>query len=68
MEHVDTVVIGGGQSGPATGHALLRHGIRPVILEASEQAAGSWPRHYDSLTLFSPARYSSLPGMPFPRR
>ncbi|WP_308440090.1 NAD(P)/FAD-dependent oxidoreductase [Streptomyces griseosporeus] len=35
------------------------------MLEASGAAAGSWPRHYDSLTLFSPARYSSLPGMSF---
>ncbi|MFZ4191963.1 flavin-containing monooxygenase [Streptomyces pseudogriseolus] len=62
MEHIDVAVIGGGQSGLATAHALLR----PVVLEASERAAGSWPRYYDSLTLFSPARYSSLPGMPFP--
>ncbi|GAB2780495.1 ArsO family NAD(P)H-dependent flavin-containing monooxygenase [Streptomyces chlorus] len=66
MEHVDVVVIGGGQSGLATTHALLRHGLRPVVLEASGRVAGSWPRYYDSLTLFSPARYSSLPGMPFP--
>ncbi|MFE9172464.1 flavin-containing monooxygenase [Streptomyces kebangsaanensis] len=66
MEHVDVAVIGGGQSGLAAAHALLRHGLRPVVLEASEQAAGSWPRYYDSLTLFSPARYSSLPGVPFP--
>ncbi|MEQ4608405.1 NAD(P)-binding domain-containing protein [Streptomyces cavourensis] len=37
-----------------------------MVLEASDRAAGSWPHYYDSLTLFSPARYSSLPGMPFP--
>jgi putative flavoprotein involved in K+ transport len=66
MEHIDVAVIGGGQSGLATAHALLCHGLRPVVLEASDRTAGSWPRYYDSLTLFSPARYSSLPGMPFP--
>ncbi|CAL9341594.1 putative oxidoreductase CzcO [Streptomyces sp. enrichment culture] len=66
MEHADIAVIGGGQSGLAAAHALLRHGLRPVVFEASDRAAGSWPRYYDSLTLFSPARYSSLPGMPFP--
>ncbi|MFD6326899.1 flavin-containing monooxygenase [Streptomyces sp. NPDC058442] len=66
MEHIDVVVIGGGQSGLASAYALLRRGLRPVVLEASDRAAGSWPRYYDSLTLFSPARYSSLPGMPFP--
>ncbi|BFO18207.1 hypothetical protein SHKM778_45950 [Streptomyces sp. KM77-8] len=54
MEHVDVVVIGGGQSGLATAHALLRHGVTPVVLEASGQAAGSWPRYFDSLTLFRP--------------
>ncbi|MEH0557644.1 flavin-containing monooxygenase [Streptomyces sp. B21-101] len=66
MEHVDVVVIGGGQSGLATTHALLREGLLPVALEASGRTAGSWPHYYDSLTLFSPARYSSLLGMPFP--
>ncbi|EST38754.1 FAD-dependent oxidoreductase [Streptomycetaceae bacterium MP113-05] len=66
MEHVDVVVIGGGQSGLAAAHALLGRRLRPVLLEASDRAAGSWARYYDSLTLFSPARYSSLPGMPFP--
>ncbi|WP_331737471.1 NAD(P)/FAD-dependent oxidoreductase (plasmid) [Streptomyces sp. NBC_00984] len=66
MELIDVAVIGGGQSGLATAHALLRRGLRPVVLEASDRAAGSWARYYDSLTLFSPARYSSLPGMPFP--
>ncbi|WP_328828824.1 NAD(P)/FAD-dependent oxidoreductase [Streptomyces sp. NBC_00252] len=66
MEHVDVAVIGGGQSGLATAHALRRRGIEPVVLEASDRAVGSWPRYYDSLTLFSPARYSALPGMPFP--
>ncbi|MFD7561441.1 NAD(P)-binding protein, partial [Streptomyces sp. NPDC059835] len=65
MEQVEAVVIGGGQSGPASAHALVRAGLKPVVLEASDRAAGSWPRYYDSLTLFSPARFSALPGMPF---
>ncbi|MET9715279.1 FAD-dependent oxidoreductase [Streptomyces rochei] len=65
MEHADVAVIGGGQSGLATAHALRRQGLEPVVLEASEQASGSWPRYYDSLTLFSPAGHSSLPGLPF---
>ncbi|MFD9744794.1 FAD-dependent oxidoreductase [[Kitasatospora] papulosa] len=66
MEHIDVAVTGGGQSGLATAHALMQHGLRPVVVEASGRAAGAWPHYYDSLTLFSPARYSSVPGMPSP--
>lgn len=62
----DVIVIGAGQSGLAAAHALRHAGRSPVVLEAGQEPVGSWPSYYDSLTLFSPARYSSLPGMPFP--
>ncbi|WP_405447274.1 flavin-containing monooxygenase [Streptomyces erythrochromogenes] len=65
MEHAEVAVIGGGQSGLAAAHALAGAGLKSVVLEASDRAAGSWPRYYDSLTLFSPARFSALPGLPF---
>ncbi len=66
MSEHDAIVIGGGQAGLAAARALRTHGLRPVVLEAGAEPVGSWPRYYDSLTLFSPARYSSLPGLPFP--
>ncbi|GAA5032851.1 flavin-containing monooxygenase [Streptomyces siamensis] len=67
MEHADLIVIGAGQSGLASAALAPRHGLaRVLVLEARDQPGGAWPRYYDSLTLFSPARYSSLPGMPFP--
>ncbi|MBF6216076.1 NAD(P)/FAD-dependent oxidoreductase [Nocardia puris] len=62
----DAVVIGGGQSGLAAAYHLTGAGQRTVVLEAAPEATGSWPRYYDSLTLFSPARYSALPGRRFP--
>ncbi|WP_440073858.1 flavin-containing monooxygenase [Streptosporangium sp. OZ121] len=62
---MNTIVIGGGQAGLAATRALLDVGLAPVLLEATDQTTGSWRRYYDSLTLFSPARYSSLPGLPF---
>ncbi len=65
IERVDVAVVGGGQSGLAAVHALRERGFTPVVLESSAQAAGAWPHYYDSLTLFSPTRYSSLPGLPF---
>jgi len=67
MTHMyDCIVIGGGQAGLAAGYSLMKERLSFLILEASDQAAGSWPHYYESLTLFSPARYSSLPGFPFP--
>ncbi|MFD4005364.1 flavin-containing monooxygenase [Streptomyces rubiginosohelvolus] len=67
MEHADLIVIGAGQSGLATAALAGRHGFaRVLVLESAEEPGGAWPRYYDSLTLFSPARYSSLPGMRFP--
>jgi putative flavoprotein involved in K+ transport len=65
MEQADLVIVGGGQSGLAAARAALDAGLAPVVLEASDEPVGSWPRYYDSLTLFSPARYSELPGMRF---
>jgi putative flavoprotein involved in K+ transport len=65
MEIYDVIIIGGGQAGLAAGYHLQRNGLRFVILEANNEATGSWAHYYDSLKLFSPAQYSALPGMPF---
>jgi putative flavoprotein involved in K+ transport len=63
---IDVVVIGAGQSGLTAARTLRTHGISPVVLEAGPEPAGSWPRYYDSLALFSPARFSTVPGQDFP--
>ncbi|PSM43261.1 FAD-dependent oxidoreductase [Streptomyces dioscori] len=60
------IVIGAGQSGIAAAAALRRADLRPLVLEASEHPGGSWPHYYDSLVLFTPARFNGLPGFPFP--
>jgi putative flavoprotein involved in K+ transport len=65
-ERVDTVVVGGGQAGLATGWHLARRGRPFVILDADERVGDQWRRRWDSLRLFTPARYSGLPGMGFP--
>jgi putative flavoprotein involved in K+ transport len=62
----DAIVIGAGPAGLATGYRLQRTGLRFLILEAGDEPVGSWPRYYDSLSLNTSARYSSLPGLPFP--
>jgi putative flavoprotein involved in K+ transport len=63
---VDTLVIGAGQAGLAAGYQLQRAGRSFTILDAGAQPGGSWPQYYGSLRLFSPARFSSLPGLRFP--
>jgi putative flavoprotein involved in K+ transport len=60
------IVVGGGQSGLAAARALRELHMPTVLLEASDRPTGSWPCYYDSLRAFSPAAYSSMPGMPFP--
>lgn len=62
----DTLVIGAGQAGLAAGYFLKQAGRSFALLEASATPTGSWPQYYDSLRLFSPARFSSLPDYPFP--
>ena len=62
----EVVVIGGGQAGLAIGHHLTRQGRRFTILEAADAPAAAWRERWDSLRLFTPARYDSLPGTPFP--
>jgi putative flavoprotein involved in K+ transport len=61
MQSYDVIVIGGGQAGLAMGYHLQKAGHRFLILEAGEHAVGSWANYYESLSLFSPAQYSSLP-------
>jgi putative flavoprotein involved in K+ transport len=67
VETFDTIIIGGGQAGLSIGYHLKRRGGSFVILDANEQIGGSWrTRTWDSLRLFTPARYDGLPGWPFP--
>jgi putative flavoprotein involved in K+ transport len=65
-ERVGTLVIGGGQAGLAMGYHLARRGLPFLILDAGERVGDSWRKRWDSLRLFTPARYSGLPGWPFP--
>jgi putative flavoprotein involved in K+ transport len=62
----DVDVIGAGQAGLAMGYFLRRQGRFFVILESGGEIAPAWRERWDSLTLFTPRRYSALPGLPFP--
>jgi putative flavoprotein involved in K+ transport len=65
-ERFDTVIVGGGQAGLATGYHLARLGRSFVILDAGRRVGDPWRARWDSLRLYTPARYSGLPGWGFP--
>jgi putative flavoprotein involved in K+ transport len=65
-DYFETVIVGGGQAGLAVGHHLARRDRSFVILEANERIGDNWRRRFDSLRLYSPARYDGLPGWPMP--
>ena len=65
-DDVEVAVIGGGQAALAIGFFLRRQGRQSVILERAAQIAPAWRERWESLTLFTPRRYSALPGFPFP--
>jgi putative flavoprotein involved in K+ transport len=65
-ERIDTVVIGAGQAGLSAGYHLAQRGLPFVILDADARIGDHWRDRWDSLKLYSPARYDSLPGMRFP--
>jgi putative flavoprotein involved in K+ transport len=62
----DVVVVGGGQAGLAIGYHLAKQGRDFTILEAAAEPAAAWRERWNSLKLFTSARYDSLPGMAFP--
>jgi putative flavoprotein involved in K+ transport len=64
-ERFDTVVIGAGPADLSVGYHLARRGQGFVIVDANQRIGDAWRQRWDSLRLFTPARYR-LPGWPFP--
>ena len=62
------IVIGAGQAGLSVGYFLSRSGIPFVILDANKRVGDSWRNRWDSLRLFTPAKFNGLAGLPFPSR
>jgi putative flavoprotein involved in K+ transport len=62
----EVVVVGAGQAGLAIGYFLKQQGRDFTILEAADAPAAAWRDRWNSLRLFTPVRYDSLPGLAFP--
>jgi len=65
-DRFEVAVIGAGQAGLAIGHFLAKEGRHFTILEAADSIGAAWRTRWDSLVLFTPRRYDSLPGLQFP--
>jgi putative flavoprotein involved in K+ transport len=65
-QHVETLIIGAGQAGLSTGYQLRRRGRRFLIVDGNQRVGDNWRRHWDTLRLYTPAKYNGLPGLPFP--
>jgi putative flavoprotein involved in K+ transport len=66
VEQYETIVVGGGQAGLAAGYHLARNEADFLILERNRDVGDSWRNRWDSLRLFTPAKYSGLPGLDLP--
>lgn len=67
-KQIQTIVIGGGQAGLSVGYHLAKRNMPFLILDANRRIGDAWRNRWDSLRLFTPARYAGLPGLPFPAR
>src|SRR4029078_9389664 len=67
-EFCETVIVGGGQAGLATGYHLQQRGRSFVILDASDRVGDSWRNPWAPPRLYSPASYDGLPGLRFPAK
>jgi putative flavoprotein involved in K+ transport len=65
-EQHKVIVIGAGQAGLSAGYFLKKNNIDFLILDANERVGDSWRNRWDSLRLFTPAKFDSLAGMSFP--
>lgn len=65
-KHFEAIIIGGGQAGLATAYYLLRAGVGTLVLDDQDGPGGAWRHVWPSMTLFSTAEFSNLPGFPMP--
>ncbi|MGN6795750.1 MAG: flavin-containing monooxygenase [Streptosporangiaceae bacterium] len=65
-QYIETLIIGAGQAGLATGYHLRRRSQPSLIVDANPRVGDNWRQQWDTLRLYTPAKYNGLPGLPFP--
>ena len=62
-QHIETVIVGAGQAGLSVGHHLKKHDRPFIIVDGNDRIGDNWREQWDTLRLFTPAKYNGLPGM-----
>jgi putative flavoprotein involved in K+ transport len=63
MEHIETVIVGGGQAGLAMSYHLTQYGREHIVLEQAAQAGSVWRNErWDSFTMVTPNWAFRMPG------
>ncbi|HKE70812.1 MAG TPA: NAD(P)-binding protein, partial [Nocardioidaceae bacterium] len=65
-QHIETLIIGAGQAGLSTGYHLQRRRRSFLIVDGNERIGDNWRQQWDTLRLYTPAKYDGLPGLRFP--
>lgn len=65
-ENHHVVVVGAGQAGLSASYHLKRKGIDHVVLDGASRIGDVWRNRWDTLRLFTPAKFGSLDGYRFP--
>jgi putative flavoprotein involved in K+ transport len=65
-QHIDTLVVGAGQAGLSVGFHLKRAQRDFLIVDEHPRIGDQWRNQWDTLRLYTPAKYDGLPGTPFP--
>jgi putative flavoprotein involved in K+ transport len=64
VEHIEVVVVGGGQAGLAVSHELAHAGVEHLVLERG-RVGQAWRDRWDSFCLVTPNWTVQLPGHPY---
>ena len=65
-QHVETLIVGAGQAGLTTGYQLKRRGHACLIVDGNQRIGDNWRQQWDTLRLYTPAKYDGLPGLAVP--
>lgn len=62
--HKNIIVIGAGQYGLIASYYLKQKKQDFLVLEKNDRVGDNWRKRFESMKLFSPAKYNALPGLP----